>query len=239
MPADNLRNWRLQLQKAADGSPIITSGGKAMVVSAGTAQKVALKDSNGAAASNPVSITRGQIDFWVASSTQTVDLYIMAPGGQFAVHRGVTASGPNDLFIDTIDRRQVAVIPFYHGDKAGDATETDTGFDLPDQAIVMGRKDGNSLLVKVADAAETIQVGTLSSESGGDADGFMTDAATSVGTAGTVMPSADGALVGSDVPYRTDAQTAKSISWTLTAGSDTAEGFIFLNYQLNALAAGA
>ena len=59
-----------------------------------------------------------------------VDLFIMAPGGQFVVKKGVKP-GSYDVAVN-MDRRQLAVIPFSVTDKAGDATETDTGFNLPD-----------------------------------------------------------------------------------------------------------
>lgn len=131
-------------------------------------------------------------------------------------------------------------------------TETDTGVDLPDNAVVIGA----FLEVETADSGITIDVGTLSTEGGGDADGFIAGA--SVGATGLVIPDAVvtggssedylsactlGALLadftaGSDAatdvgtlvkkPYPTDANAAKSISYTCSAGADTAAGKIHI-----------
>lgn len=131
-------------------------------------------------------------------------------------------------------------------------TETDTGVDLPDKAVVLAVW----LEVTTADAGITIDVGTLSTEGGGDADGFIDGA--SVAATGLVIPDVTvtaganenyfsactiGALLvdftaGSDTAgdvgtlnkkfYATDSQTAKSISYTCSTGADTAAGKIYI-----------
>lgn len=62
--------------------------------------------------------------------------------------------------------------------------ETDIGWDLPKYAEI----DAKSMLVfvKTIDAAETIDVGLLSTEAGGDADGFIVGL--SIATAGWIKP---------------------------------------------------
>ena len=131
---------------------------------------------------------------------------------------------------------------------ASDNTETDTGIDLPANLLV---KDA-FIRVTTEDATETLDFGILASEGGGDADGF--GMVLSVATAGYVNmwpvvtngsnidyhvhTSGYGALLkngiaGADAVatvggvqrryHRTDG-TAKSISYTGSAGSDTAAG---------------
>lgn len=252
-----MRRVTFQLYKAGpggmSGAAINDSGGKVYVAKDGDAAKQAITNSAGTALTNPMSLTNGGAEFYVPDSVSLVDLYIMAPGGQFIVQKDV--SGANDFLVDTNDLEQVAVIPFAIADTAA-ATETDTGFDLPTDSLVDPDVAVNVLTV---DATETIDVGILSTESGGDADGFakLVDVATAkmvpvavtltVGSSETyVASSTRGALLetlsaGSDLAtdigtaqekrHRCDG-TAKSISYTLTAGSDTAEGFIYLPYRL-------
>jgi hypothetical protein len=109
-------------------------------------------------------------------------------------------------------------------------TETDTGVNLPAKALVLDV----SLDVQTAEATggtKTLDVGTLSSESGGDANGFLVGIS-AAGT-GLIVPSlaAAGVTLGallietvtdsnSDTlsarkPYATTLHTAKSITYTL------------------------
>lgn len=132
-----------------------------------------------------------------------------------------------------------------------DNVETSTHIELPaDMAVINAIID-----VLTLDATETIDVGLLSSEGGGDADGFI--AAASVAAAGKVFPNvvvtdatedyfsactigallqdtfAAGADVVTDVgtfvrrPHVCDG-TAKTVTYTGSAGSDTAAGKIWL-----------
>ena len=132
-----------------------------------------------------------------------------------------------------------------------DNSETTTYIELPaDMAVINAFIDVSTL-----DATETIDVGLLSSEANGDADGFI--AAASVATAGKVFPNAAvtdatedyfsactigallqdtfaaGADVATDVgtfvrrPHVCDG-TAKTVTYTGSAGSDTAVGMIWL-----------
>lgn len=161
---------------------------------------------------------------------------------------GVTIDGMEvkDSLI-TYLHAKVLKISFGH-----ETSETDTEVDLPDKAIVLAAW----LEVTTADSGITINVGTLSSESGGDADGFIKGA--SVASTGLVIPDVTvtsgtsedyfsactiGALLadftaGSDTAtdvgtlnkkfYATDSQTTKSISYTCSSGADTAEGYIYV-----------
>jgi hypothetical protein len=133
----------------------------------------------------------------------------------------------------------------------GHATsETDTTVDLPNKAVVLAVW----LNVTAADVGITIDVGTKSSETGGDADGFIVGA--SVASTGIVLPDVTvtsgtnekyfsactiGAKLadfeaGSDVAgdvgtlnkkfYSTGSVTAKSITYSCSSGADTAAGKI-------------
>lgn len=110
-----------------------------------------------------------------------------------------------------------------------DGTEQDTGDDLPDLAVL----PDVFVHVRTAESTgttKTIDVGLLSTETGGDADGFL--AGVDVSSTGLVKGTLDsagqtlGALLHVDEggtgelvpePHLTDAVTAKSISFT--AGS--------------------
>lgn len=233
-----MKNYSIQLEDEVVGRSIIKAGGACYVAQNGLPTKEALFDSSGATLANPVTITNGHIDFWVADATLLVDLYVQGPDGHFVVVKDIAPSGPTSIFIPTQDKLGVMVIPFDIADTAA-AVETDTGFDLPLDAQVIG--DGAGVLVSTADATETIDVGILSGEAGGDANGFF--ALLDVAIAG--MIAAAGAIYGTlllttfattptvNVAGRhTGDGTAESISYTLTASTDTAAGFIVLPYQL-------
>lgn len=143
---------------------------------------------------------------------------------------------------------KVVTIPF----NFDTLTEVDTGYDLPAKAIVL------DVLIEVVDvdSGETIDVGLLASESGGDTNGFL--AAALLTTAGlvaggvTIAGSTEdymsattiGALfltkftAGSDAVedvgtfvrrnHLTDSVTAKSVVYDLSAGTTTGTGYIHL-----------
>jgi len=218
------REYRIQLKDAISGETIITAGGTVQVCAAGSPDKATLYDSSGAALTNPVTPTRGLINFFTLATVASVDLHGMAPGGQWFDKATVVASGPNEILIDTSQKMQFYKIPFSISDSTA-ATEKDTGFDLPSTCQVLGRLSGCAIHVTAADAAEDIDVGILSSESGGDANGFI--AASDLDSAVQVIAT-NGALFSTNAPHLSDAVTGKSISYTLTAGSDTAKGYIIL-----------
>lgn len=221
------REWRIQLKDAFTGATIISAGGKCHVATAGSPDKATLKDKDGATLSNPITPTRGFLNFFVADTVDTVDLYVQAPGGQFVVVAGVGPSGPNEVLIDTSVKEQIYKLPFSIADTTA-AVETDTGFDLPALCQVLGRLSGCGIHVTAADATEDIDVGlgeVTPAESGGDANGFI--AASDLDNAKQVIGT-NGALFSTNAPHLSDAVTAKSITYTLTTGSDTAKGYIVL-----------
>lgn len=233
----------IQLVDASTGKAIIAAGGTVYVAPAGEENKKSLVNADtGAALTNPLTPTRGKIRFGIASASPieaSVDLYGITPAGRAFVVKAVQPGKPTEIFIDTIRREQTLIIPFSIADTTA-ATETDTGFNLPTGVQV---RPFPSIYVVDIDATETIDVGLLSSESGGDADGFMVGL--SVGTAGAVDPTfattvtqgallkatATGAAAIIPESYIVGA-TAVSVSYTLTTGSDTATGFISIPYVL-------
>ena len=226
MAAENQSHWQIKLVDE-NGVSISDAGGSCYVSTVDVPAKATLTTSAGAALANPVTLSQGEIDFHAADSVLSVDLYGIAPNGQFFILKGVKPSGPNEIVIDTQQKNQVAKIPFEIDDTAA-ATETDTGFDMPAGAFMLGRLSGCGLDIVDLDATETIDVGTLSTESGGDPNGLI--AASSVAAAGAVIGT-NGALFSTNAPHIMVAST-QSISYTLTAGTDAASGFILLPYML-------
>ena len=242
----------------SDGVRINASGGMAQICQQNSADKQSVLDADGAALTNPVALSSGVLEFYTAETVNFVDIYLMAPGGQFRVIEDVSPSGPNEFTIDTNNRRQVAVVPFSHADSTA-ATEKDTGFDFPLYASVLPFV---AVLVKTLDATETIDAGILSSETAGDANGFIAvvalDAAglipaenvvTTGGTETYFASTTIGALLqdflaganaAGDVgtsnkkAHAVTGSNGRSISYTTTTGTDTADGFLILPYDLAA-----
>lgn len=233
-------NYHIQLKDLVSGEAIIAAGGKVYVAAAGAPAKLALTDKDNNALSNPLSLTRGAMDFFVADTVQAVDLFIQAPGGQFIVVKNVQASGPNEIAIDSSRLDHTMVIPFDIDDTAAN-TETNTGFVVP-KGIMLPTP---TVEVKDADSGITLNVGTLSTDSG-DADGYI--AGVSVASATIVKASvANGALTmgallfvqdsvnaGDEAPEGNVSMLGKAITYTLASGADTASGYIHLPYRLTA-----
>ena len=229
-----MRHFKLQLRDAFTGISIASSGGKVYVTAAGGTAKATLYTAAGASLANPITPTNGSIEFYTADAVGTVDLYGISPTGHGFVRKAISASGDASLNIDSLRLDTVLVIPFNIADTSA-ATETATGFVLPGAVLPHVAVD-----VVTVDATETIEVGTLSSDSG-DADGYID--ALDVATAGyikaTLLNSGDtmGALLSVDasaetVPEQDNTMVGKQVTYTLTAGSDTAAGFIVLPVQL-------
>lgn len=250
-----LLNYKSALISSTTGKAMLDAGGKVYVAQAGLAAKQALFNKDGSVLANPVALVNGSFEFWTADTAASVDLYIQSGKGHTLQVKGVTPSGANEFFVNTANPVQMLVIPFSIADTTA-TTETDTGFDLPTDAIVQPELAAGVDVLAI-DATETIDVGILSSEAGGDADGLF--ALLSVGTAGAVKAevvvtagvwasTTYGALLASftagtnaddrglfnRLQYRCNG-TAKSITYTLTAGSDTATGFIKIPYVISTL----
>lgn len=234
---------KFQLYEVGTNKGIATAGGVCYVATAGAAAKQAITDVGGSTLTNPRALTRGGCEFYVADSVNSVDLYIMAPSGQFIVRTSIVP-GEHSFFVDTDRKTQVAIIPFSKTDVA-DATEIDTGFDFPLNTMVLPQP---AIRVLTADSTEDIDVGLLSTETNGDADGFidsvlLTTAGlvkatllASADTFGALLSVLDSANAGDDAPegHVVTGANATSITYTLSTGTDTGEGFIYLPYILMA-----
>lgn len=97
-----------------------------------------------------------------------------------------------------------------------DNTETDTGYDIPAGGMILPWE--MFIIVDTLDDTETIDIGILSTEVGGDADGFIK--AASIGTAGYVQPAMT-ATAGTNTNY-ISASTFGALFSTGKAGADTA-----------------
>lgn len=221
--------------------PLIqAAGGVVYVAQNGNARKQSITDKDGVALTNPRALTNGACEFYVPDTVSKVDLYLMAPGGQFHVQRNVDESIA-DIGIDVTDPNQVAIIPFAMEDMT--VAETDTGFDLPVTSLVLPHP---AVQISAIDATETWDFGLLSSETAGDADGFLAQISVATlglvqglilngaNTMGALFERQDSANAGDLVPaaHAVTGANAKSITITPSAGSDTARGFFILPYIL-------
>lgn len=231
----------------------IETGCLVMVYTAGTQTLATIyANSAGVSKSNPITrasfATKGKIEFWAAASS--VDLYVAHSDGTVAKVAGVTPTRHSiELNVDGIHKTLVAPFVFNAG-----GTEVDTGLDFPVGAFLTNAR----VEVTTLDASETLQVGLLSSESGGDADGILknipldnatmvkpwsiTDTTTEdyisapyfgalmgVGSAGTSGANDFGQPGGAGHKI----STAVSLSYTPST-SDTAAGYIYVDFMSKA-----
>lgn len=240
-----MKHYAIQLASLRTGRNITDTGGTVYVAVAGSTQKVPLLTKAGATLANPITPTNGLIEFWTADTVATVDLYGQSPTGHGFIHKGDAASGISEIYLDVNTRRTDLIIPFAAADTTA-TTETDTGFNLPTNAIVSSV--GMGVDVAVLQSAKTIDFGVLSTESGGVAAGFCS--ALSLAAAVTVVPKVTvtagvwaSSTIGSmlqDFTAGTNSDdrglfdrrelvcdgTAVSISYTLSSGTTTAKGFL-------------
>lgn len=218
----------------------IGTGGGVIVTGSGNARKVTLYNADTfQALANPVTFTRGRIRFATEDTVSAVALYGFAPTGHPIAMRDVRPGAENEIMVDVMTRTQLAQIPFYSTDYTS-TVENDTGLNFPVGCTLLPE---TVLVVSVVDATETVDIGLLSSESGGDADGLIDGV--SVGALGAIVPTVSGtptlgALLRQnfgttpavEVPRPFSITTAVSITVTPSAGSDTGEYFLCQPYLL-------
>lgn len=231
--------FAFQLMDSVTGRSIIESGGTFVVLQAGLPDRqTAYSDAVGTSLSNSAGTpTRGKVSFWCPSTVTSVDVVGFAPGGQFFYLKGLKPSGNNEYAIDTSARAQVAYIPYSIVDATANV-EKDTGLDLPANADVSPFQ--GVVPTVAATAGNTGHLGLLSTESGGDADGFqvsipMNGTASVLVAAKSASTATRGALIGAgtlDRGHSTDSVTAKSLSYTLAASFATGKGFFYVPYTL-------
>lgn len=230
--------YDMQLLNQATGESVAIAGGTVFVCLAGTPTRATLLNADtGLALANPLTPVRGRIRFMVAATIQSVDLYGMAPSGEFFVRRGVEPGGTAEIMLNSANATMVAVIPFNCSEFTA-GTEYNWGLQMPATALV---QPDVSVRVTTAEAGRTLSVGLLSSESGGNASGFITGL--SLAAVGRIKPLLSGtptlgALLVQNfattpaVNVRQPAAIAASrtISITTSASSVLAAGFIEIPY---------
>lgn len=165
-----------------------------------------------------------KVDPTDSSNDRYVDLIVVNTAGGFTA------------FVENFDKYNHAIVidqtpnVQHHGViwfAPSDNTEVDTGIDFAYDTLI----EHVQVEVVTVDATETIEVGLLSSGTAGDADGFV-DAA-SVATAGypLVTLTTSGALMDNATNFDPDGHVIlsaneQSLTYTGTAGSDTAAGYI-------------
>lgn len=210
-------------------------------------------DKNRTALTNPISRsqfgTDGKIKFWGAASSY--DIVCNDDKGNTGSLAGVTPSGRHKMVIDRSSPHKCLVFPI----AANNNSETDTGLDLPKYC----RVTNCAIEVVTIDATETVDLGLLSSETAGDADGllvgvdagnagFYGGVASTVGSTETYISAVRfGALMGKG-SAGTDAandfgqpggwghfvsgSNAVSISYTESAGGDTLAGYGYVMFTV-------
>lgn len=239
--------WRLQLKDTFKQVNINDSGAVAFICNAGTPVLATLVDKYGNALANPLQLTTGLLEFYIAESNSTspaaVDIYGMTAKGHWFEYTSASPSGPNEILIDTADKRKCMKIPFAIGNSgpAGACaanTEFKIGIAVPVSAMILDRLHGAGLLMTTIQSGKTITVGILSTETGGAASGFINGSSLAPTAPSLLVTATNGSLFSSNAPYNTDSETGSAangldLSLTLSAGTTTAQGFILLPYMLS------
>lgn len=216
-----MRHHHSQLKSLASQKAITLAGGFAFVLAAGTANKLPLYNpQDGTVLANPVSLDNGHFEFNVEDDVEKVDIIVVSPTGHTAILRDVYASGDASVFIDTGRKSDVLIVPFSAEDQAGDNVETDTGIDLPVNTVIQA---GVSIDVITEEAGATVDAGTLSTETGGDAAVLVAGADLANLVTVTDQTVTIAGVVVAD---------AVSVSYTLSAGAVATAGFIKIPVQL-------
>ena len=256
MAPSQYTEWRLTLINARTGAHIDDDSGVANVLTAGSPVEATIySDEQGTAASNPLTFSNGSVRFYTLSSVTTVDVSVLTENSQACFLKCLTPS-EQKVLINPDQLKQCAVIPF----AASDNTETDTGFTLNLSGTNDILVEDVALNVVTVDAGETIDVGTngtTTDDPNGLIAAALVSAAGYVELAGqitngsnidyvganylgaqlaTVIAGADAvATVGGTTRLKTGILTAETdcnITYTGSAGSDTAAGYIYLMYTI-------
>lgn len=239
----------IELVDLSTGRTINDTGGEYFVCVNGAATLVSLfdPDSNFASAANPRALNNGKLRFAIQNAAggqalpPTVDIYGMTGGGRFFVRKNQTPGQVPDAFIEGNRFAYTGYIPWSFA-AAGANVEYNTGISLPIGTLVEPMAAVNTLVVD--SASHTISFGTLSTQSGGSATGFIN--AVSIATLGIAKATLNGgsptlgALLsvasgaGSTLipePYPVPALDVL-LSYKLAASVASGSGFIIFKYTL-------
>ena len=206
--------YRISLYELGTGKEL-AHGGTFFVTTDGAPAKVAITDTSDASITQPGSISNGDIVFRTAESVASVDVILRTAYGYNKELKGLTP-GQHSIGIDTSKRNQIIVIPFDIDDSDIAAnTEKDSGIDLVTGEEVLPFP---SVKVTTADSGITIDAGLLSSESSGDADGFIDG----ISLTSAVVVLADATITtGSNTKFVAANPTIGALLADHQAGSDT------------------
>jgi hypothetical protein len=243
------KEWNLQLINMRKNVDIDDDAGVCNVLTAGDPAEITLySDERGTSQANPLTISNGRIRFFTLSTITSVDLSIYTANGEAAFVQDVVRSD-HRVLIDTDKLEQTLVIPWFFNNNV----ETDTGFTLIGDVLIKDIR----LLVTTVDATETIDIG-LDGTTTNDPNGLVAAALTSaagyvelkpqitdgtnidyVGSnyvgalLATSITGADAvATVGGWTKLETligAAETDANVTYTCSAGSDTAAGYMILH----------
>ena len=243
------KEWDLQVFDTRRKSYVNDSTGVGVVMVTGTPALVTVKaDQQGTSLTQPITLNSGRLRFFTAKTVTSVDISILTSTGQ-AIFASAVDSSVHRLDVNPEERHQLLVLPAIFN--AG-GTVTDTGFDLPANLLITDA----FVRVTTVDATETVDVGLLAGEAGGDENGFLSLVSVAnagfVHTGGAVNNGATsdffdavtyGVLLASFINGSDAAATsggvvrrshltdgiAKSITYT-PSGSDTFAGYIYLSF---------
>jgi hypothetical protein len=227
-----------------DASPTV------FVCYAGTPVLATITDLDGNALTSPFQpsnnsvLTNSLIEFLYsisASGGETgLDIYGITAKGHWFEYLGITPSnpsGPNEINIDTSIKQWRMKIPFAIANGAVAATEFSCGIKLPASAMILDRLHGCGLLMTTIQSGKTITAGILSTDTGGAAAGFINGSSLAPTAPALLVTGTNGSLFSTNAPYNTDSETGSAangldVSYTLSSGTTTAQGFILLPYML-------
>jgi hypothetical protein len=186
--------------------------GTYQVLTAGTGAvaTIYVNDLAASAASNPGTISNGQIKFFMDDSITSVDISIYTSEGDAIFLRGVTPDKTHRAQVDKDKIEQTLVI----GIACTTSTETTTGFTFVGPVTITDIE----LFIETVDATETLDVG-VDGTTTNDPDGLIDGV--SLATAGS--PEIGPVLTSGSNEVYISASTRGVLLSTITAGSDATE----------------
>ena len=256
--ASNYNEWYVQLFNRRTGRPIDDDTGLFLVLTASSPVRLtAYSDARGTSLTQPATMSNGVCRWFLDSATTSVDLTIMAAGGQSYFLEGLTLS-QHRADVDP-ERSAYVFITEFNGNTACDAV-ADSGFDL-----LAGMRINDAWLhVTTLTTATGMDFG-ISGDTDGFADGPLTNATgykvldaitTAKATACAFMTlfvssvQLRGILLGdfgagvvtdsllgglgyfTKTPYMVTAATSLVYVVRETNSSGTGSGYIYLSYEL-------
>lgn len=237
--------FTIQLQDAATGRTLSDVSGYAQIMINGTMHKATLYDpaNNMAALANPIAISQGRIIFAVSTggpgqaTPMAVDFTGITSTGQCFYGRGAKPGAPTEVYVNPLRAHQRLIVPFSVADSTP-GTEKNTGLLLPAGALVLPNPV-TIVTVAAGQGSKVVDLGLLSTESGGDADGFvdgisLTSIANIKSTLNGATPTLGGLLnvasvAGTErVPEGALIAAAVTLSYTITSATTLAEGYVSL-----------